>query len=158
MSVVEAASVVAAVAWATVIKATATRATATGLPVRVLYSFPHPLGSPGIGTTAYFQVLSLWRQAIPLTVMCSSLARPLPAGLPVVQTTAIAGRRVPARAVGVQRARAWHDAVVAGRVRRGGFDVVHTWPGAALRTLRAANAVGAAGLREVPNTHTAHAY
>ncbi len=55
-----------------------------------------------------------------------------------------------------------HDAVTAGLVGRllGGNadDVVHAWPLASARTLRAAQRRGIPGVREVPNTHTAHAY
>ncbi|OHV42750.1 group 1 glycosyl transferase [Pseudofrankia sp. BMG5.36] len=129
-----------------------------GLPPRVLYSFPHPLGGAGIGTTAYYQVLSLWRQGITVDVMCASLARPLPAGLRVVQTLAVAGRRVPPRVLGVGRARAYHDRLVATVVSRGRHNVVHAWPASSLRTLKAARRTGAAGMREVPNTHTGHAF
>ncbi|WP_157472874.1 glycosyltransferase family 4 protein [Frankia sp. EAN1pec] len=126
-------------------------------PLRVLYSFPHPLGLPGIGTTAYHQVISLWRQGIEVQVYCTSVARPLPPGLPVRQTMALGGQRLPPRAVGVKRARYWHDRVVATALAREYFDVAHVWPGAAVHTLRACRRLGIPGLREAPNTHTAHA-
>ncbi|WP_154675066.1 glycosyltransferase family 4 protein [Parafrankia elaeagni] len=129
-----------------------------GLPPRVLYSFPHPMGGPGIGNLAYHQVLALWRQGISVDVMCLSLARPLPPGVRVIPTLAAAGYRLPPRAIGVRRARDYHDRLVAAVVRRGRHNVVHAWPRASRRTLTAARAVGAAGLREVPNTHTGQAF
>ncbi len=60
------------------------------------------------------------------------------------------GRRRPAYA--------WHDRVTARAVQRREVDVVHAWPLAARRTFAAAAARGIPAVREVPNTHTAHAY
>jgi glycosyltransferase involved in cell wall biosynthesis len=127
--------------------------------LRVLYSFPHALGRPGIGTTAYHQVVSLCELGCTVTVYCASLARPLPPSARVVTTMAVAGRRVPQRMVGVDRSYSFHDRRVAHEVRAhpDRYDVVHTWPLGAEATLRSARGAGVPGLREVPNTHTAHA-
>jgi glycosyltransferase involved in cell wall biosynthesis len=50
--------------------------------------------------------------------------------------------------------------ITAGLLRRWPerFDVVHTWPLAAHRTLKVARERGELGVREAPNTHTAHAF
>jgi glycosyltransferase involved in cell wall biosynthesis len=127
--------------------------------LRVLYSFPHALGRSGIGTTAYHQVTSLADLGCSVTVYCASLARPLPTTVRVVTTMAVAGRRVPQRVVGVDRSYAFHDRRVAHELQAHPerYDVVHTWPLGGEATLLAARAAGVPGLREVPNTHTAHA-
>jgi glycosyltransferase involved in cell wall biosynthesis len=128
--------------------------------VRLLYSFPHPLGRPGIGTTAYHQVAGAIRQGIDVTVVCTSLARELPGEPRVVETLRLGGRRVPHRALGVRRAYAFHDRRCA-RVLTdlaGEVDVVHVWPAGCAATLRAARRLGIPTLREVPNTHTRYAF
>lgn len=132
--------------------------------LRVAYSFPHRLGEAGIGTTALHQVLALHELGCRVTVWCASSAVPLPDGIRMVETLSIPARvgrvRLPQRALGVDRSYAFHDRRVAAALRRrgpGGFDVVHTWPLGALATLRTARELGIAALREVPNTHTAHA-
>jgi hypothetical protein len=45
---------------------------------------------------------------------------------------------------------------VASRIKKlvGQFDVIHTWPSGALRTLRAAAALGIPTVLERPNAHT----
>jgi glycosyltransferase involved in cell wall biosynthesis len=129
--------------------------------MRVLYSFPHPLGGPGIGTTALQQVLGLLRRGHELTVVTTSLHSSCPDLTPahVITTMTIGGARVPHRLMGQDRTMGYHDARVAGYLKRDRrFDVVHCWPSATLRTARAAQSLGVACVREVPNTHTANAY
>ena len=123
--------------------------------MRVLYSFPDTVGAPGIGTTAYHQVRGLVEQGCDVTLACTHLARPLPGLARLVETMT---RRRPSRAA--PRARR------AAGLRRGtttrrpswstGHDIVHTWPQATLATRGRRRPVPV--LREVPNTHTAHAY
>lgn len=129
--------------------------------MRILYSFPHPMGLPGIGTTALHQVLGLASAGAEVTVLCTSLHAQLPSTVRVHETLRLWGRRVPHRAFGSPlRARAFHDAVTA-RFLRGAvepYDVVHTWPQGSLLTMREARLQGVLGSREVPNTHTAHAF
>jgi glycosyltransferase involved in cell wall biosynthesis len=131
-------------------------------PMRILYSFPHPLGGPGIGTTALNQVRSLSDVGVTVSVVCTSVRTPLPHGIEVHETLRVGGRRIPHRAFlgNPDLALDYHDRRVAGLLRRSRdrFDVVHTWPQSALRTLRAAREVGCLSSREVPNTHTANAY
>ena len=130
------------------------------LPLRVLYSFPHPLGGSGIGTTAMQQVRGLVAAGADVAVVCTSLAVAAPAGVQVVETLRLAGRRVPHRALGVERAWGYHDWVAARLLQRVSRppDVVHVWPQATLRTASAARRAGVRSFREVPNTHTANAY
>jgi glycosyltransferase involved in cell wall biosynthesis len=128
--------------------------------VRLLYSFPHALGRPGIGTTAYHQAAGAIRQGLDVTVVCTSLARELPGALRVVETLRVGGRRVPHRALGVRRAYSWHDRRCAGLLDdlAGEIDLVHCWPAGCLATLRRAGELGIPTAREVPNTHTRYAF
>ncbi|MFD1715630.1 glycosyltransferase family 4 protein [Amnibacterium flavum] len=130
-------------------------------PLRVLYSFPHALGSSGIGFTAWNQVKGLADLGHEVTVVAASIAKPLPPQVEVITTLSVAGRRVPHRLFGHRdRALAWHDSRAARvlRARHDDFDVVHGWPLGSLKTLEAAAALGIAGVREAPNTHTENAY
>jgi glycosyltransferase involved in cell wall biosynthesis len=128
--------------------------------LRVLYSYPYILGSPGTGTTAYHQVAGLIELGADVSVFCTSLARDVPGARRVVTTMSVAGRRVPHRALGIDRAYRYHDARVARALRRLAkeIDVAHVWPRATIQTAKAAAAAGVTSVREVPNTHTAYAY
>jgi glycosyltransferase involved in cell wall biosynthesis len=128
------------------------------MTLRILYSFPHAIGAPGIGVTALNQVRALRAAGADVTVVATSVhpGTDLPG---TVETLVVFGRRLPHRAFGnVERAFRFHDRRVASMVRAGGFDVVHTWPLGALRTLEAARERGTLGTREAPNSHTAVAY
>ncbi|MGB4779623.1 glycosyltransferase family 4 protein [Microbacterium sp.] len=124
----------------------------------VLYSFPHALGAPGIGWTAWNQANELVRAGHEVHIVAASIAIPVPGAASTRTTLTAFSRRIPHRVLGRDRALAYHDAVVSRIVRRGGIDVVHSWPRASVRTFRAAAQQGIASLREVPNTHTANAY
>ena len=129
----------------------------------VLYSFPHALGAPGIGWTAWNQANELVRAGVDVHIVAASVATPVEGAASVRTTLAFRGRRVPHRLLGRDRALRDHDAVAAGLVDRllsagSDEDVVHAWPLASVRTLQAARRLGIPGVREVPNTHTAHAY
>lgn len=126
--------------------------------LRVLYSFPDTVGKPGIGSIAEAQVRGLVEQGADVTLVATSVPRP-PAGVrDCITTLALLGRRIPHRAVGVRRAQRWHDGRAASVLARGGFDLVHVWPHGALRTLQASRMLAVPSVREVPNTHTGHAY
>ncbi|WP_227497208.1 glycosyltransferase family 4 protein [Planctomonas psychrotolerans] len=127
-------------------------------PLTVLYSFPFAIGSPGIGMTAWNQVTELVAAGHSVHLVTASMARDIPGLASLRKTLVVAGRRVPHRLLGQHRAFAYTDAVASRMVARHRPDVVHTWPLGAKRTLRAAAALGIPGLREVPNTHTGHAY
>jgi glycosyltransferase involved in cell wall biosynthesis len=128
--------------------------------VHVLYSFPDGIGRPGIGTTAFQQVKEVARHGVDVTLYCTSLHRELPKNVRVVETLSIVGKRIPHRVPGVERAYRYHDARVARALEKyaSGVDLVHCWPRAAIRTCVTSRRRGIPSLREVPNTHTAHAF
>lgn len=128
--------------------------------MRVLYSFPHAIGAPGIGTTAVQQVRGLLNRGHDVQVVAASVHPNADFLADVIKTMVLAGLRVPHRALGMDRTMAYHDLRVASHLRRhsADYDVVHCWPGAALHTARAAAKSGLPTLREVPNTHTGNAY
>ena len=129
-------------------------------PLRVLYSFPHPLGSAGLGTTAWQQVNALGAAGHRVTVMTGRCVRPVRHDtVRLIQTVSLLGRRIPYRAIGVARGWAIHDWQVARHLARHArdYDLVHVWPSAAERTLRAAREVGVPSFLHRPNTHPAYA-
>jgi len=128
--------------------------------MRVLYSFPHPIGAPGIGTTAIQEVLGLLGRGHDVTVIATSAHKSAPPLPKLISTMSIAGQRVPHRVLGMDRTMAYHDARVARHLsrNRNAYDVVHCWPGATLTTARIAAKLGVPVLRELPNTHTENAY
>ena len=127
-------------------------------PLRVLYSFPHTLGAPGIGTTALHQVRGLRAAGAEVSVICTAVD-PSIERFDATRTLTVLGRRVPHRTfLRVAAAFRFHDRRAAARLAAGDFDVVHTWPLGALATLRAARSLTVLGSREAPNSHTAAAY
>jgi D-inositol-3-phosphate glycosyltransferase len=128
--------------------------------LRVLYSFPHTLGKPGISTTAFHQIQGLIDDGVTVDVVCTSVQRALPGARRVIETMRLGGRRVPHRVLGVYRAYAYHDwraARTLDRLRRE-VDLIHAWPAGCLRTFSAAKQVGLPSFREVPSAHTQTAY
>lgn len=127
--------------------------------LRVLYSFPHVMGRPGIATTARHHVEALAALGHEVTLWCTAAEADV-SGVSVVETLRFAGQRVPQRAIGVSRSYRYHDRRVARHLARnlGRYDAVHTWPLGALATLEVARKWGVAAVREVPNTHTANAF
>lgn len=129
--------------------------------MRILYSFPHAIGAPGIGTTAINQVLGLIERGHDVVVIAASVHKNAPRmAAKIVKTMVFGGVRVPHRALGMDRTMAYHDSRTAAHLRNrpSSYDIVHCWPGAALATATAARDLGVPLLREVPNTHTANAY
>src|SRR4051812_12940536 len=110
------------------------------MSTHVLYSFPHRLGIPGIGMTAWHQVQGLADLGLRVTVFCGSVERPLKGMHHIVETMKLGPLPLSYRAMGMDRAMAWHDWRVAGALKRAARDVnvVHCWPSGALRTLRTA--------------------
>jgi glycosyltransferase involved in cell wall biosynthesis len=133
---------------------------ASSPPVRVLYSFPHKLGAARICYTAWQQVNGLAAAGADVLVFPGVLHRPLPANVAVRPTLARGRWRIPYRLLGTLPACALHDRMVARRLQvlAGQIDVVHTWPLAALHTLRAAARLGIPAVLERPNAHTRFAY
>jgi glycosyltransferase involved in cell wall biosynthesis len=129
-------------------------------PVRVLYSFPHRIGTGRICLTAWHQVDGLVRAGADVLACPASVYRPLPDGARVRPTLARGRARVPYRLLGQLRALIAHDLVVARRLPRlaDRVDVVHAWPLGALRTLEVARRLGIPTVLERPNAHTRVAY
>lgn len=126
----------------------------------MLYSFPHPMGDPGIGTTALNQVRGLVAGGHEVTVYTTSTTTRLPPEVRGVRTMSVLGQRIPHRLVGIDRAYRHHDRLVARVVTRRArdFDLVHVWPRACLATLSAAGRVGVPSFRESPGPHTESAF
>jgi glycosyltransferase involved in cell wall biosynthesis len=124
--------------------------------VRVLYSFPHRLGAGRICHTAWHQVTGLAAAGAQITVHAASLQRSLPPNVDVYPTLSRGRLRVPFKLVGKFRALALHDYLVSRRVEKlaGQIDIIHTWPMAALRTLKTAARLGIPTVLERPNAHT----
>ena len=129
-------------------------------PVRVLYSFPHKLGAARICTLAWHQVDGAAAAGADVRVMAGSIGRPPAPRVRVETTLAWKRLRVPYRLLGTDRACAYHDWRVARRLPSlaGQIDVIHLWPLAALRTLKAAARLGIPTVLERPNAHTQFAY
>jgi glycosyltransferase involved in cell wall biosynthesis len=123
-------------------------------------SFPGRIGTTGIGTTAWNEATSLARLGAEVSVVCGSVEREMPNVSVLAETMRVAGVKIPYRAVGVDRATAYHDRRVAWTLRRSAraFDVVHAWPGGGEHTLIAARARGIPAFLERPNAHTAYAF
>lgn len=128
--------------------------------LRVSYSFPHRIGVPGIGTTAWHQVNGLVQLGAQVTLYCGSCERPISGIHKVVETMTLARMKLPYRILGRLRAYQLHDLLVAHFLRRSHPrpDVVHCWPLGSLKTLQVARRLGVPSFLERPNTHTAHAY
>ncbi|HEY2753805.1 glycosyltransferase family 4 protein [Phenylobacterium sp.] len=125
--------------------------------MKIAYSFPFGLGSPGIGAAALSQIRALADRNCSVQVFCWSSPKPIP-GVKLFQTQRLLP--IPQRLMGRQRACGLHDFLTAALLKRWkeSFDVVHTWPLAAEFTLRVARERGWLGVREAPNTHTGHAF
>lgn len=129
--------------------------------MRVFYSFPDVVGKAGIGVAAMHNVRALADEGAAVTLVCTSVAGVrFDDSVEVVTTLTAAGRRIPHRALGIRRAYGYHDwraaRLLEGRASE--IDVVHTWPRAVIRTAAVAHRRGVPVVREVSNTHTAHAY
>ena len=127
--------------------------------MKILVSFPHALGSPGIGWTAWNQVNELVRRGHDVTVVAASVAQSggrRDRDRRASRSRVAASRIAP---IGRDRAFAWHDRVARADVREGAAGTSCTCgrsrPGL---TAAAARAGGAAVVREAPNTHTVRAW
>ena len=129
-------------------------------PIRVLYSFPLKLGAARVCNTAWQQVNGLAGAGADVTVFPASICRPLPASVKVRPTLARGKCRVPNRALGRMLYATLHDWIVSRRLEKTAdqFDVVHTWPLGAMRTLNTAQRLGIPTFLERPNAHTKFAY
>jgi glycosyltransferase involved in cell wall biosynthesis len=128
--------------------------------VRVLYSFPHRLGADRICYTAWQQVNGLAHAGADLLVMPGDLKRPVPQGVKVVPTLTWGKLTISYKLVGMMRACAWHDRIVAKRIEKMAdqIDIIHTWALGAEETLKSASRLGIPTVLERPNAHTRFAY
>lgn len=131
--------------------------------IRVLYSFPHKIGAQRICTTAWHQVEGVAAVGAEVTVYAGSIARPLSKGVKLHTTLSWNSwrkLRIPYRLLGILRACAMHDWLVARALNSRAIeaDIVHVWPLAALRTIQAAKRLGIPTVLERPNAHTRFAY
>lgn len=129
-------------------------------PIRVLYSFPHKIGSGRICWTAWQQVVGLVDAGATVMAIVGSSAKALPNGVFVKKTLGIGPFRIPYRLLGARRASLLHDWVTALWLKRHSseVDIVHAWPLGGLRTIRVAKKLGIPVVLERPNAHTAFAY
>lgn len=130
------------------------------MPLNILYSFPHRIGVTGIGNTAWHQVQGLADLGFHVTLFCGSVERPLHGVARIIETMQFGPIPLSYRAIGLDRAMGWHDWCVASSLKRDAskVDLVHCWPSGALRTLRAAQELGIAGVLERPSSHTLDVY
>jgi glycosyltransferase involved in cell wall biosynthesis len=128
--------------------------------IRVVYSFPHKLGAQRICYTAWQQVNGLAAAGADVLAFPGVLHRPVPPAVRVKPTLALGKLRISYRMMGKMRALALHDYLVARRIRKlaGQIDIIHLWPDAALRTIKAAKQLGITTVLERPNAHTRFAY
>lgn len=129
-------------------------------PIRVLYSFPNKLGAQRICYTAWQQVNGLAAAGAKVTVFTGGLLRPVPEGVTVFTTLARGKLRIPYKLIGSNRAMALHDHIVSRKMDKleGQFDIVHTWPQGARKTIDAAKKLGIPVVLERCNAHTRFAY
>lgn len=127
---------------------------------RVLYSFPHRLGAQRICHTAWQHVVHGARAGARVTTMCGSVAKPVGDDCRVRTTLSMGHLRVPIKLLGRECALEIHDWQTASWLRRHHreIDLVHAWPGAAIRTIRVAREFGIPTVLERPNAHTAYAF
>jgi glycosyltransferase involved in cell wall biosynthesis len=128
--------------------------------IRVLYSFPHKLGADRICYTAWQQVNTLAAAGAEVLAYPGVLHRPVHPGVRVRPTLSRGKLRISYKMLGTMRALAWHDHIVARRLKdlSGQIDIVHAWPDAALQTLEVARSMGIPTALERPNAHTRYAY
>lgn len=124
--------------------------------IRVLYSFPHKLGAGRICYTAWQQVNGLAAAGADLLVFPGALSKAVPSGVRVRCTLARGRLRLPYKLLGSNRAFELHDYIVSRRIEklRGQIDIIHTWPLAALQTLKTAARLGIPTVLERPNANT----
>jgi glycosyltransferase involved in cell wall biosynthesis len=128
--------------------------------IRVLYSFPHKLGADRICYTAWQQVNGLAAAGADVLVFPGVLHKPVTPGVKVRPTLAWGKLRISYKLFGSLRACGLHDYIVSRRLEKlaGQIDIIHTWPGGALRTLKTAKRLGIPTALERCNAHTRFAY
>lgn len=128
--------------------------------MRVLYSFPHKIGSDRICYTAWQQVTGISAAGAEVVLFAGAVSREVPQPVEVHTTLSRGRLRIPYKALGKLRALPFHDWLVARQLPRLAkrIDVVHVWPCGALRTIRTAKQLGIPTVLERPNAHTRFCY
>ena len=128
--------------------------------VRVLYSFPIKLGGGRVGCTSWQQVAGLAAAGAKVLAFPGVIQTPVSPAVKVWPTLSRGRARISYRLVGRLRSYALHDWIVARRLPKlaGQIDVIHTWPLAALRTLKKAAELGIPTVYERPNSNTRYFY
>jgi glycosyltransferase involved in cell wall biosynthesis len=129
-------------------------------PIRVLYSYPLKIGAGRICHTAWQQVNGVAAAGADVLLFPGVLHKPVAATVTVRPTLSRGKLRISYKLVGIMRALALHDYIVSRRIEKlvGQIDIIHTWPDAALQTLKTAARLGIPTVLERPNTHTRYAY
>lgn len=132
----------------------------TNQPIRVLYSYPLKIGAGRICHTAWQQVNGLTAAGADVLLFPGVLHKPVDVNVTVRPTLSRGKFRISYKLVGIMHALALHDYIVSRRIEKlvGQIDVIHTWPDAALQTLKTAARLGIPTVLERPNTHTRYAY
>jgi glycosyltransferase involved in cell wall biosynthesis len=114
-----------------------------------------------IATTAWYEIDTAAAAGASVLVLAGDSVRPFARDNVTVETTLSRGRlRIPYRILGARRMCMLHDALVARRLPAlaNQIDIIHAWPLGALRTIRAAKALGIPVALERCNAHTRFAY
>lgn len=130
--------------------------------INVLYSFPLRLGTIGTGMTAWHQVTGLLGQGVRVHLYAGSCEKDIH-GLNSLRETLVPwGAKLPIKLLGVKRAAALHDMIVARALsrshKRSRIEIVHCWPSGAKETLKVARDLAIKTVLERPNTHTLYAF
>lgn len=134
--------------------------TSSERPLRILHSFPHRVGRSRICTTAWYEIDKVAAAGAEVTVMAGDVVRPFNHPVRVHKTLTWGKARLPFRFFGTRRISAMHDFLVSKRLPslKNSIDIIHTWPMAALRTIRVARQLGIPVALERCNAHTRFAY
>lgn len=125
-----------------------------GNSAQVLYSYPHKIGGRQIDAIAWQHVKYLAAAGADVLECPGAVHRALPPGIQVWPTLARWKLRIPYRLLGRIRACALHDWIVARQLEKltGQVDIVHTWPMAALQTIKTGKRLGIPVVMEQPGT------
>jgi glycosyltransferase involved in cell wall biosynthesis len=127
--------------------------------LHVLYSFPGRVGCPGIGTTAFYQISTLIQKGVRVFLFCGSCEKKIENLSFLHQTYKYMNIKIPMRIFG-RRAGFFHDQIVARKLLKfkDQIDVIHSWPGGSLETLKRAKQYHIKTFLERPNTDTRFAF
>jgi glycosyltransferase involved in cell wall biosynthesis len=130
------------------------------IKTKVLYSFPHKIGSDRICYLAWQIVNELAAAGGDVTVYPGALHKPFTEKVNVKPTLSRGKIRIPYKLLGSMNAFALHDHIVSRRIEKmkEQIDIIHVWPLGSLNTLRTASRLGIPTILERCNAHTKYAY